>query len=540
PPVSLQVVGRSGGEVVRRTAANLRICHLGEIETVPPSVDPEEALVDPELGRVVVGRDLVADLDDAAVLVDAIVPRVAPIGAGPWVAQRDAERRIQPDATVGGTGPERVTFQITVRAAANDPEVDDGVMRSEVRDLERAFSRIETITRPGSADEILLDGDSVLLRVDSLLQLSAWPDPSARVGIAVWVRCRATDQEEEHDTEALGTSVVIRASTLGQTPPSTNPADYDVVVLHTVVLLLADSRSHAAPTAALPLRPGVNLSILAASWPRDPDPIGDLQDGFVRGRVAAQALRPRIRGNLAFEGSALPDGPGSTLTMLGVWQDGPLELGGDLGSVVIDTCTLPSLRIAAGSGRAASVESVTIERSEVGEVQVEGVLAVRVIDSVVRSAFEVPEGTVALDQVTLLGPARVSVLDASNCIFDDTLEVARTQTGCIRFSWVTTEETPRRHRCEPDRSFEGLDLDALERARKVATLRPSWASVDPTEPGFATLRPDTPLPTATAGEDGGEPGSHFMLEHALRVDNTLTVLDDQVRFGPAYGLYVLI
>ena len=56
-----------------------------------------------------------------------------------------------------------------------------------------------------------------------------------------------------------------------------------------------------------------------------------------------------------------------------------------------------------------------------------------------------------IERSTVLGATTVHELEASESIFTDLIDTARTQAGCVRFSFVARgSRTPRRHRCQPD------------------------------------------------------------------------------------------
>lgn len=72
----------------------------------------------------------------------------------------------------------------------------------------------------------------------------------------------------------------------------------------------------------------------------------------------------------------------------------------------------------------------------------------RLNDSIVQAdskekALNTSSGKVKLSRCTLLGSAKVHRLEASECIFDDIVEVENTQQGCVRFSaWATGSHLP--------------------------------------------------------------------------------------------------
>jgi hypothetical protein len=101
-----------------------------------------------------------------------------------------------------------------------------------------------------------------------------------------------------------------------------------------------------------------------------------------------------------------------------------------------------------------AVRELVIDRCITGPVQERAggsVQKLLVRDSIVQalgneSAITVINGEVDLSRCTLLGPAFVHRLEASECILDDVVKVDDTQNGCVRFSaWASGSVIPRKY-----------------------------------------------------------------------------------------------
>lgn len=66
-------------------------------------------------------------------------------------------------------------------------------------------------------------------------------------------------------------------------------------------------------------------------------------------------------------------------------------------------------------------------------------------------AIAAPGTRLNMSTTTVLGRTTARFLEASDCLFTETVTVERHQEGCIRFSYVpVTSSTPRRYQCQPD------------------------------------------------------------------------------------------
>lgn len=127
-------------------------------------------------------------------------------------------------------------------------------------------------------------------------------------------------------------------------------------------------------------------------------------------------------------------------------------------------------------------------------------------------AIAVHEGEARLERCTLLGPANLHRLEASECVLDDVVQVEDAQHGCVRFSaWSTGSVLPRQ--------YESVEIS------------PEWPIFTTREfgqPGYAQLLTsvDTAIISGATISEGAENGSqmgafarelHPIKERSLRI-----------------------
>jgi hypothetical protein len=172
------------------------------------------------------------------------------------------------------------------------------------------------------------------------------------------------------------------------------------------------------------------------------------------------------------------------------------------GDVALELCTV--LDAAAGI-RFSDVEDgarVRVTRCETAGLALAGTGRVSITDSIVDAsglALDVPEGEARLERVSVGGEVAVRVLEASEVIFRDRVEVEDRFQGCVRFSRVTgTSVLPRVHRVAVD-----VPVRTVSHNRRDAAWWRLSASCDP-----AIRR---------GGEDGSEMGAFGVLQLGARL-----------------------
>jgi hypothetical protein len=224
------------------------------------------------------------------------------------------------------------------------------------------------------------------------------------------------------------------------------------------------------------------------------------------------------------------------------------------GRIQILSGTLQGLRLASTTvlaARSIDIEgddganaglNLALERSIVADIVTSGAFAsLSLTDTAVTGEVLAPLTAADMLASTVLGPARVSLLNATSCIFDDVVTVEQQQNGCIRFSYVAAgSRTPRRFRCQPDLAIDDAGADDEAAALAGLRVRPQFVSRDPHASGFLLLDPATAAEVRAAAEDGGEPGCWNHLQHGIRLANLVNVLPQFLRFGLEPGLFFLV
>ncbi|MGW4891785.1 hypothetical protein ACWEQL_05900 [Kitasatospora sp. NPDC004240] len=288
---------------------------------------------------------------------------------------------------------------------------------------------------------------------------------------------------------------------------------------------------------------------------------------------AADLHRPVVRPTAA--GAVLDVSGEGTLTLSGLALDGRIRTGAGLGRLRLLHCTLPpggardatggpvadgpSLLVAGPSPRL----RVQLAFCLLGPVRLDAPAdELLVLDSVVTGPAAVAgpaaDGTgLRAERTTFLGTVAARTVEASECLFTARLTAARTQQGCLRFSYLPPDEpgtgapgrAPRRFACQPELAVARLlaarpgvtgarreALVAAERRR----VRPVLVSRRYGDPGFAELDPRCPPEIAAGAEDGSEMGAYGHVKQPQRLDNLRRRLDEFLPAGVTAGVSVVV
>lgn len=207
---------------------------------------------------------------------------------------------------------------------------------------------------------------------------------------------------------------------------------------------------------------------------------------------------------------------------------------------------------------------VRIEHSIIGSIQVQAdevgsdPLRLSISDSIVDAASPDSEAigaaTSAVAHVvltalrsTFFGTVEVHALDlAENSIFNDCLDVARRQIGCVRFSYVCTHcRTPRRYRCQPDGVIAAVrerQLTATIESREIGLekrrVRPAFDARRYGMPGYARLATSCAGEIKRGADDESEMGVYHDLFQPQREANLRARLDEYTPAGMTVGLFL--
>ncbi|MFJ1708995.1 hypothetical protein [Kitasatospora sp. NPDC088346] len=294
---------------------------------------------------------------------------------------------------------------------------------------------------------------------------------------------------------------------------------------------------------------------------------------------AANLQRPVLRPTPA-DGTLTVVGDG-TLTLSGVALDGRITTAADLGRLRLLHCTLPPGGPRDASGAPiADGPSITVAGPSprlriqlafcvLGPVRLDAPAdEVLLLDSVVASgagaggeciAGPAAPGTgLRTERSTFLGGVTARTVEASECLFTARLVVARTQQGCLRYSYLPPDDptlpadasrAPRRFACQPDLAVTrllaanpavtGADRTALVTAEQ-RRVRPVLVSRRYGDPGFAELDPRCPDEIAAGAQDGSEIGVYSHVKQPQRLDNLRRRLDEYLPAGVTAGISVIV
>jgi hypothetical protein len=271
-----------------------------------------------------------------------------------------------------------------------------------------------------------------------------------------------------------------------------------------------------------------------------------------------------------------PDRNGS-LTLSGVVVEGFLDIVGDLGQLRIVHATLvpghqldengkpvsanPSVIVQTLSGVSTINTGLKVELAysiSGGLLVPDTVNGIWVLDSIIDGAgidaISGPAGVngapLVTERSTFLGQVLVKSLQASEVIFNALANAARTQDGCVRFSYVPPgSHVPRRYRCQPDLEIEQEIADAAKLnplitiAEKNAItssvqgwLVPSFKAISYGSPFYVQLHIGCPAQILTGAEDGSEMGVFSQLKQPQRESNLKIRLQEYLPFGLQAGL----
>jgi hypothetical protein len=324
------------------------------------------------------------------------------------------------------------------------------------------------------------------------------------------------------------------------------------------VITILDSRTYDLPASVTLADPG-RLTIEADSGQR---PVLRTAPGGFEVDADGTAPDPAERGRL---------------TMSGVVVEGFLHVTGDVAGVrLLHSTVVPGRSILDGMGPATE-PAIVVEGSGAGGAAINTHLELQLASSISGPIVcpETAQGLWVLDSIldglggvvlgdgaggpglaltversTLLGSCSAHSLEASDCIFTGAVQTARTQSGCVRFSFVPRgSRTPRRYRCQPDLAIHaaleealaadpGLsaaDQDAI-RAFVAGWLEPSFTATDYGQPGYCQLRLSSPAEIRRGADDGSEMGAYCQLKQPQRESNLRIRLDEYLPFGREAGL----
>ena len=275
---------------------------------------------------------------------------------------------------------------------------------------------------------------------------------------------------------------------------------------------------------------------------------------------AASGVRPHVQGDIDVLGTA-PDteAPGH-LQIDGLLIEGSVTVrAGNLGTLRLSNCTIaprsagdaagPSPRrlVAEASPkleRLVEARRIELIRTIVGPVSLADdryalVVDNSVVDGTGAPAIDAKQAAVSLSGATVFGDLQAKTLEAENSIFEGIVVAARTQSGCVRFSFVPADpacRTPRRYRCQPELALADVK-GAAARAAVVARVKPAFTSRDYGNPAYAQLDLRCPAEIRTGAEDGSEMGVFTIVKQPQREANLDVAFGEYLPLGLEAGWF---
>jgi hypothetical protein len=197
-------------------------------------------------------------------------------------------------------------------------------------------------------------------------------------------------------------------------------------------------------------------------------------------------------------------------------------------STIIPAAGIQLLIQAGGSEPTRNVRlDVELDHAICGAIDAgEFIAGITISDTLVQGAVSVPD--LVIDRSTVIGQASARTIHASESIFTERLEVARRQTGCVRFCWLPIDShAPLRFRCQPtDEESESV-------------IRPTFTSTTLGDPGYGQLAMATPREIQRGAADEGEMGAFNFLAQPRRLADLEARLDEYLRLGLETGVFLV-
>jgi Phage tail protein (Tail_P2_I) len=275
---------------------------------------------------------------------------------------------------------------------------------------------------------------------------------------------------------------------------------------------------------------------------------------------AASGVRPHLKGDIHVIGTA-PDkeAPGH-LQIDGLLIEGSVTVrAGNLGTLRLSNCAIAPRTVGDAPGpsprrlvaepspkleRLIEARRIELVRTIVGPVSLADdryalVVDASVLDGTGGPAIDAAQAEVTLSGATVFGDLQAKTLEAENSIFDGIVVAARTQSGCVRFSFVPADpacRTPRRYRCQPELALADVS-GAAAKAAVVARVKPAYNSRDYGNPAYAQLDLRCAREIRTGAEDGSEMGVFTIVKQPQREANLEVALGEYLPFGLEAGWF---
>ena len=284
---------------------------------------------------------------------------------------------------------------------------------------------------------------------------------------------------------------------------------------------------------------GQKLLIVAADWEIAKDQNGN--ESRPEGTFNAEAVRPHLQGDITVIGTAPSSSTnGGSLIINGLLIEGNLDVSaGNLESFSLEhTTVVPGFAI--NIGNQDKIFELLLRRSIAGSIKMDSedsVLTIKdsIMDAKNADAVFAKLSSLCIEESTIWGKVTGQILDASNCIFNELLQISRRQRGCVRFSYLDSKsQTPKRYRCQPELAIGRAQ--SSEVSYLLNRIQPTYNSISYGQPAYAQLNNCTPEEIKEGAENGAEMGVFNHLQQAQRISNLKLALEEYLRLGMETGL----
>lgn len=315
-----------------------------------------------------------------------------------------------------------------------------------------------------------------------------------------------------------------------------------------VIVLTRCDVEPGATTFRVLAHPGSELHIVSGQW-RTPKPVpGKDPDPNRLGYLVRRARSAVIRTNVLVEKPNSTDAKASRLVLDGLeFRKGINTAHDPVEDLHIRHCTIRSDTDALKAWHGQNGTRIRLDHVICGRIRIDGPSdptkaasgTLEISNSIISTdghtaqAIEAQIMDATLDNVTALGRTRVKSVTATNTIFSDRLSVARSQVGCLRYSYVPPaaggQYHPKRFRCQPDLALEVET--SLPWYVVLKMLAPRFLDTALNEPTVALLHPAAHAGLRTGGEGGTEMGAFAAMGTPIRRANLVTFFDDFLPVG---------
>jgi hypothetical protein len=405
---------------------------------------------------------------------------------------------------------------------------------------------------------VFVNNSEVSLENTRVAILTAWDEPPAPVSgfniaidpklgrITFSTNLAATDKVEVLYSYGFpgpyGAGPYPRAYPRADVTIDVAPADSLVTKLGTVApgtptAVEIDHSLTIAGDLAITLQPGQRLTLRSNSGARP------VIDGALNITAAADSA-------LTLDGLLIAKG----ITVAGA---GPFSLTVNHSTVRRPAAGQPSL-VWTVTAAAAGAGQIRIDHSlMLGPIHSGAADHIAVADSLVESLAAdnagQSAGVLQLVRSTVFGSCAVREID----LIEDSIAAGnviseRTQTGCVRFSYVTpASQTPRHYRCQPETAvaievqrrqqltqvpLTQIEIDAIT-ARVRSRVQPAFTGIEYGDPAFAQLDATCPIEIRTGASDGSEMGIFHDLFQPRRETNAVIRMNEYLRLGLETGTF---